>query len=72
MGVDPRSRAAVDTNPCSGCHTGDFADFDHYCDANSIAMEDTGPALAAWLNLRTGWDGEASRVESRAEESSDG
>lgn len=54
--------SAVDTRPCPGCHGGDFADFDHYCNVNNIAMEDTPIAFAAWLNLKAGWDGDAELI----------
>jgi hypothetical protein len=52
-------RPALNTEPCPGdCHSGDFADFDHYCDENNIPESDTHIAFAAWLNGRTGWDGD--------------
>lgn len=57
------ARAEVDWSECPGCHGGDFADFDHFCDVNNIAMEDTPMAFAAFLNRKTGWDGEADRVD---------
>lgn len=49
---------------CPGCHSGDFADFDHYCDVNDISMEDTPIAFAAWLHRISGgtWDGDAGPV----------
>lgn len=55
----------VNTEPCPGpeCHSGDWADFDHFCDVNGIAMEDTGQAFAAWMHHRTGWDGDAERIK---------
>ena len=40
-----------------------FADFDAYCEANNITEDETPMAFAAFLNLRTGWDGEATKVE---------
>lgn len=51
---------------CPGqCHSGGFADFDHYCDSAGIQDAEEGPAFAAWLNASTGgqWDGKAERVE---------
>jgi len=46
-----------------GCHGGDFADFDHYCDAAVIKPGEEGPAFAAWLNALSGWDGPAGPIE---------
>ena len=40
-----------------------FADFDAYCEANNITEDEAPMAFAAFLNLRTGWDGEATKVE---------
>jgi DNA (cytosine-5)-methyltransferase 1 len=34
---------------CPGCHSGPFADFDHYCDSAQIAPEDAPVAFGAWL-----------------------
>lgn len=43
---------------CPGCHGGDFADFDHYCDAAGLHDPAEFPAaFAAWMNALTGWDG---------------
>ena len=39
-----------------------FAAFDAYCEANNISEDETPMAFAAFLNLRTGWDGEATKV----------
>lgn len=47
----------------TGCHSGGFADFDHYCDVAGIQPGEEGPAFAAWLNALTGWDGKAERLE---------
>ncbi len=63
--MSPPPEAAVATARCPGhCHRGDWADFDHYCDVNNIAMEDTPTAFAAWLHLLSNgtWDGEAGPV----------
>lgn len=48
-----------------GCHAGDFADFDHYCDSIKATQAETPVALAAWLNLisDSAWDGDAGPVE---------
>ena len=37
--------------------------FDAYCEANNITEDEAPMAFAAFLNLRTGWDGEATKVE---------
>ena len=39
---------------CPGCHSGDFADFDHYCDALGIQDDKVPGAFAEWLAGRTG------------------
>jgi len=43
-----------------------YAEFDAYCDANDIPMEDTPIAFAAFLHLKSGgtWDGDCERVGS--------
>jgi len=46
-----------------GCHTGDFADFDHYCDMHNITDDEVPAAFGAWLNEKTGWDGPQNKVE---------
>lgn len=46
----------------SGCHGGDFADFDHFCDVMQVKTDELGQAFAAWLNRTTGWDGKATRI----------
>lgn len=48
---------------CPGCHDGDFADFDHFCDAMNVPMEETGIAFAAWLGGRYDWDGDYGPVK---------
>ena len=50
---------------CAGCHDGDFADFDHYCDAKGITTEELPAAFAAWLHLASDgeWDGEMEQVD---------
>ena len=48
---------------CTGdCHTGDFRDFDHYCDSINATADETPMAFGAWLNAMTGWDGQMSRL----------
>lgn len=41
-----------DVFACPGCHGGDFADFDHFCDALEIPMDECGPAFAVWMEGR--------------------
>lgn len=48
---------------CPGCHSGDCADFDHYCDSAGIAPGEEPAAFAAWLNAISGWDGPMGQVE---------
>lgn len=45
-----------------GCHSGPWADFDHYCDTAGIKDGEEGAAFGAWLNASTGWDGEMGQV----------
>jgi hypothetical protein len=50
---------------CTGsCHSGDFRDFDHYCDSVNATDEEVPIAFAAWLNAITGgkWDGDAGPI----------
>ena len=42
---------------CDGCHSGDFAGFDHLCDVLNVTDAETPEAFAAYLGHRTGWDG---------------
>lgn len=42
---------------CEGCHDGDFADFDHYCDVLEVPMDMTPHAFAAWMAGRFDWKG---------------
>lgn len=42
---------------CDGCHGGDMADFDHYCDVMGVPMEHTPQAFAAWLAGAHDWRG---------------
>jgi len=58
----------MDPFVCPGCHTGDFADFDHYCDVLGISMDDTPEAFAKWLAGKTGKEVEYGQVKP-AEES---
>lgn len=39
--------------------SGDWADFDRYCDEHEIQPGEEPAAFAAWLHERTGWDGQA-------------
>lgn len=57
MGVRP------DPFVCTGCHSGDFADFDHFCDALDVTTEELPHAFAAWLGHRTGWDGRYEEIK---------
>jgi hypothetical protein len=45
-----------------GCHGGNFADFDHYCDSAGIQPGEEPAAFAAWMNALTGWDGPMGQV----------
>lgn len=49
---------------CPGpeCHNGDFAAFDHFCDALDVQDHEAPHAFAAWLGGKTEWDGEYRRV----------
>lgn len=54
---------------CDGCHGGDFADFDHFCDALDVQDHELPQAFAAWLGHTTGWDGRYAEVTPPATES---
>jgi len=54
---------------CEGCHTGDFAGFDHFCDVLDVKPGEYGQAFAAWLGGATGWDGDYEPVSPSIEES---
>ena len=54
---------ALDPFNCPGCHTGDFAGFDHFCDVLDVTSEETPHAFAAWLGHKTGWDEDYGKVE---------
>lgn len=43
---------------CNGCHSGDFHDFDHFCDVLGVTDEEAPLAFAAWLGRTTRWDGD--------------
>lgn len=47
----------VEPFTCSGCHDGDMADFDHFCDALDVEDHEVPHALAAWLGGHLDWDG---------------
>ena len=40
-----------------------FAEFDAYCEENNISEDEAPIAFAAFLNQRSGWDGEVRKVE---------
>ncbi len=40
-----------------------FEEFDRFCDEHKITDDEVGQAFAAFLNLKTGWDGEADVVD---------
>jgi hypothetical protein len=48
----------------TGCHTGSFADFDHFCDVMNVTEDELPEAFAAWLGRRFDWDGRYERIES--------
>lgn len=54
--------ASADPFHCPGCHGGDFADFDHYCDVLEIPMEMTPRAFAAWMRGSFDWKGDYGAV----------
>ena len=40
---------------CSGeCHSGDWADFDHFCDVIGVTEDETPVAFAIWIEGLTG------------------
>ncbi len=47
---------------CDGCHSGDWADFDHFCDVLDVQTHELAQAFAAWLGGKIGWDGEYGEV----------
>lgn len=47
----------------TGCHGGDFADFDHFCDALGVTQDEAPVAFGEWLSGRTGRVVLARRVE---------
>lgn len=51
-----------DAHCTTECHTGDFADFDHYCDAKGIQPGEEAAAFGAWLHALSGWDGPQGEV----------
>jgi hypothetical protein len=48
---------SADPFVCDGCHTGDFHEFDHFCDVLDVKDVETPHAFAAWLANKTEWDG---------------
>lgn len=55
--------AAADPFRCPGCHSGDFADFDHYCDVLAVPKEMVPHAFAAWLAGSFDWRGTYAEVK---------
>ena len=47
----------MDPFTCDGCHAGDFADFDHFCDKLGVQTSELPRAFAAWLAGAIDWDG---------------
>lgn len=47
----------MDPFVCLDCHDGDFAGFDHFCDALDVQTSELPHAFAAYLGHKTGWDG---------------
>lgn len=54
----------MDPFNCEGCHTGDFHEFDHFCDVLEVQQHELPHAFAAWLANKTTWDGKYTKVES--------
>jgi hypothetical protein len=52
---------------CPGCHDGDWADFDHFCDVIGVSSEETGVAFAMWMEGKVGWKGRYGRVKDKEE-----
>lgn len=50
---------------CDGCHTGDFADFDHFCDVLNVTTDELPQAFAAWLGGTMNWDGDYGPIPSQ-------
>lgn len=53
----------TDPFTCPGCHVGDFAEFDHFCDALNVKDDELPHAFAAFLGKKTSWDGEYERLD---------
>lgn len=55
---------SLDPFDCPGheCHSGQWAEFDHFCDALSVQTDELPHAFAAFLGHRTGWDGRYSQL----------
>ena len=53
---------------CLGCHSGDFAAFDHFCDVLNVTDDEVPHAFAAWLGGTTTWDGKYGPVCAVGEE----
>ena len=52
---------------CSGCHTGNFAEFDHFCDVLGVTDDEAPHAFAAWMGHKTSWDGDYERIENETD-----
>ena len=49
---------------CNGCHGGDIADFDHYCDVLDIPADKGPEAFGCWLKgIYPDWGGDYSPIE---------
>lgn len=48
---------------CTGCHSGSFAGFDHFCDVLNVQTDELPHAFAAYLGGKTGWDGRYEEVK---------
>ena len=51
----------------TGCHSGDFADFDHYCETQGFADGEQGEAFGHWLAGRFKIDVRGERLPAREE-----
>ena len=47
-----KTKMNIDPFLCPGCHSGDFAGFDHFCDKLNISDNELGPAFSIWLEGR--------------------
>ena len=56
----PVRRVVVGSDPlnCPGCHDGDMADFDHFCDYFNVSEAETPHAFAAFMGNKYAWKGD--------------